>query len=181
MLNLCISAFKKPPKRPKIKKTQEILGETGNDEHNVMPTPPQSKRQKKKLKKLQNSVRSKDKEIEKTILYLNNWDTNRSEWKYEKLRQIYIQKNVFDESVISEEHSDIAIRYLATSQGKARSTIVESAEKVMKEIEEKIEEKSNKDDDDDDEDEDNEKSESEDLTSSVRYKRAREVIQLMQE
>lgn len=97
-------------------------GETQNtdnandDSSNVMPTPAPSKRQKKRQKKEQNSIRSKDKETEKTISYLTKWNEARDEWKYEKLRQIHIQKNIFDESIIPDEHSDVAIRYLSTSK-----------------------------------------------------------------
>lgn len=81
-----------------------------------MPTPPPSKRQKKKEKRLQNIVRNKDKEVEKTVSYLTTWHTNRDEWKYEKLRQIFIQKNIFDEESIPDEHCEVAIQYLATSK-----------------------------------------------------------------
>lgn len=114
----------KAPKRKKIKEPVTEENETPNnndaddDNTNVMPTPPPSKRQKKRQKREQNSIRSKDKEIEKTILYLTKWDTARDEWKYEKLRQIHIQKNIFDDSIIPIEHSDVAIRYLSTSNVK---------------------------------------------------------------
>lgn len=81
-----------------------------------MPAPLPSKRQKKRQKQVQNLVRNKDKEIEKTISYLTKWETSRDEWKYEKLRQIFIQKNIFDENCIPHEHSEIAIKYLATSK-----------------------------------------------------------------
>lgn len=113
----------KKPKRKKVKRANEAEesgAELNNDavdgESNVMPTPPPSKRQKKRQKKEQNSIRSKDKEIEKTIAYLNKWDVARNEWKYEKLRQIHIQKNIFDASIIPDESSDVAIRYLSTSK-----------------------------------------------------------------
>lgn len=81
-----------------------------------MPTPPPSKRQKKREKRLQVIVRNKDKELQKTVAYLSTWDTNHDEWKYEKLRQIYIQKNIFDETAIPDEHSEVALRYLSTSK-----------------------------------------------------------------
>lgn len=115
------SAFKtdkKPPKRKKLKKLAEAEESQTNEEENPngIPAPPPSKRQKKKQKQQQNIVRNKDKEIEKTISYLVKWDTNRDEWKYEKLRQIFIQKNIFDEKVIDSEHCDVAIKYLATSK-----------------------------------------------------------------
>lgn len=111
---------KKPPKRKKQKKLTEAVDAQTNDNDeegsSVMPAPPPSKRQKKRQKQAQNIVRNKDKEIEKTISYLTKWDTSRDEWKYEKLRQIFIQKNVFDENVIPNEHSDVAIKYLSTSK-----------------------------------------------------------------
>lgn len=104
-----------------MKQTETLADETqtkdeDTENHNVMPAPPPSKRQKKRLKKANISVRDKDKEIERMISYLIKWDTNRDEWKYEKLRQIYIQKNIFDESIIPTEHIDVATRYLATSK-----------------------------------------------------------------
>lgn len=117
------SAFKtnkKPPKRKKLKKQaeegEESQAHENEDNFNGMPAPPPSKRQKKRQKKVEQSTRNKDKEIEKTIAYLTKWDTDRDEWKYEKLRQIYIQKNVFDETVIATEHIDVAIKYLSTSK-----------------------------------------------------------------
>lgn len=99
----------------KLVAEEETIAEN-NDNDNLMPTPVPSKRQKKRQKHAQLVVRSKDKEVEKTIAYLTKWDINRTEWKYEKLRQIYIQKNIFDDGTIPEEHSDAAIRYLATSK-----------------------------------------------------------------
>lgn len=112
---------KKAPKRKKLKKTSIETDETpanndDNESHNIMPAPPPSKRQKKRQKKENIPTRDKDKEIEKTILYLTKWDTNRDEWKYEKLRQIYVQKNIFDDRIIPSKHCDVAIRYLSTSK-----------------------------------------------------------------
>lgn len=126
---VCFTAFttEKAPKRKKVKKPATEVGEAQNnndadgDNSSIMPTPPPSKRQKKREKKEQReqiSGRSKDKEAEKTISYLTKWDAARDEWKYEKLRQIHIQKNIFDESIIPNEHSDVGIRYLATSKVK---------------------------------------------------------------
>lgn len=113
-------AFKKPPKRKKVKKLAEAeessTNQNNDEEGNVIPAPPPSKRQKKRQKQAQVTVRNKDVEIEKTISYLTKWDANRDEWKYEKLRQIYIQKNIFDENIIPTEHCEIAIKYLSTSQ-----------------------------------------------------------------
>lgn len=90
----------------------------GEDMIGLVPKPVPSKRQKKKLKQMQSTEKNKDKEIEKTVAYLTKWNLHRDEWKYEKLRQIFVQKNIFNEKVFDEEQSRIAIEYLATSKVK---------------------------------------------------------------
>lgn len=81
-----------------------------------MPQLAMSKRQKKKIKQVQVVHKTKDKEIERVISYLKLWTDNRSEWKYEKLRQIFIQQNIYDDKMISDEYVDLAIEYLASTK-----------------------------------------------------------------
>lgn len=95
---------------------QQPDNDGGEDMVGLVPKPVPSKRQKKKLKQRQNLEKNKDKEIEKTVAYLTKWNLHRDEWKYEKLRQIFVQKNVFDAKVFDEEQSRVAIEYLATSK-----------------------------------------------------------------
>lgn len=122
-LILAFKSEKKAPKRKKLKKQKtdaetEVEEKVNDDDENIngIPAPPPSKRQKKRLKKAVLPVRDIDKEIERTNTYLTKWDTDRDEWKYEKLRQIYIQKHIFDENIIQNEHCDVAIQYLSTSK-----------------------------------------------------------------
>lgn len=117
------SAFTSSDKRPKKKFKKSItnaaenaVDEAANETNGLMPKPAQSKRQKKKLKQIQNVSQNKDKEIEKTIAYLTKWNESRDEWKFEKLRQIFIQNNIFNDNVISEEHSAMAINYLVSAK-----------------------------------------------------------------
>lgn len=95
---------------------QQPDNDGGEDMVGLVPKPVLSKRQKKKLKQMQNTEKNKDKEIEKSVAYLTKWSLHRDEWKYEKLRQIFVQKNVFDDKVFDEEQCAIAIEYLATSK-----------------------------------------------------------------
>lgn len=121
---LFITAFAtedKPPKRKKFKKSVENAAQQPDNDGDgdmigLTPKPVPSKRQKKKLKQMQNIGKNIDKDIEKTVAYLTKWNVQRDEWKYEKLRQIFVQKNVFDEKVFDEEQSKVAIEYLATSK-----------------------------------------------------------------
>lgn len=75
-----------------------------------------SKRQKKRMKNVQAMAQRKDDDNVKTIAYLNKWQENRSEWKFEKLRQIAIQKNILNEKMIPDELFEVAVAYLATTQ-----------------------------------------------------------------
>lgn len=95
---------------------QQPDNDDGEEMVGLVPKTVLSKRQKRKLKHMQITEKTKDKEIEKTVAYLTKWQLHRDEWKYEKLRQIFIQKNVFDSKVFDEEQSRLAIEYLATSK-----------------------------------------------------------------
>lgn len=107
----------KKAKREKKKKPRVDVEQPAEDESgNVMPTPKLSKRQEKKLKLKDISKKQKDEEILKTREYLVKWDTSKDEWKFLKLRQLFIQKHILCENVIDDEHLDVAIRYLSTSQ-----------------------------------------------------------------
>lgn len=75
-----------------------------------------SKRQKKRMKNVQAMAQRKGDDNAKTIAYLNKWQENRSEWKFEKLRQIAIQKNILNEKMIPDEQFEVAVAYLATTQ-----------------------------------------------------------------
>lgn len=125
-----ILAFRPTDKPPK-KKFKKSVTNVPQDESNtnekeedqvisvegqLTTKPVLSKRQKKKLRKIQHGERNKDKEAEKAFAYLTKWSENRDEWKYEKLKQIYIQKHIFDENIIDDAHSEIAINYLTTSK-----------------------------------------------------------------
>lgn len=126
-LILAFRSKDKPPKK-KFKKsvtnaTEEPPAVQENDDEQVISVegqlttkPVLSKRQKKKLKKLQHHDKNKEKEVETIIAYLTKWNTNRDEWKYEKLKQIFIQKNVFNDQIIPDEHSEVAINYLTSSK-----------------------------------------------------------------
>lgn len=68
------------------------------------------------MKKVQVQAQRKDDDNLRTIAYLTKWHENRSEWKFEKLRQITVQKNIFNEKIIDDEHFEVALAYLATSK-----------------------------------------------------------------
>lgn len=97
---------------------------------------------------------------QKGLNYLSLWKHNRSEWKFEKLRQVWIQHNMFDAAKIPDEFWDDLVQYFGNSKGKARSVIIQDAVKLI--------EKEGSDDTDSDE-------------FQIKLKRARDIVQNLQE
>lgn len=128
----------------------------------------QTVRQKKK-KNHQNIVEvkkisSEQRERDNIKTYIQTWKTNREAWKFEKLRQIAIQKHLFDVDQISEDIWETVVEYMAGTKGAARLSIIKSAEELINQI---------------DEDEDAEDSIRKILLKN-KYKRAREILQILQ-
>ncbi|XP_073836478.1 uncharacterized protein [Musca autumnalis] len=126
-------------------------------------------RQKKKQKhqKLLESQKehSIEKEKQRNEEYLNKWKHCRTEWKFEKLRQISIEKYMFDEIVVSSEFWNIALEYLAGSKGAAKDKVIKMANDVIDEVDRQCESKETDE-------------ERQVLVNSVKYQRARDLLQI---
>ncbi|XP_055843084.1 uncharacterized protein C7orf50 homolog [Episyrphus balteatus] len=123
-------------------------------------------RQKKKLKHQQRLEEQKNKcpnkEIARNQEYLLKWKNNREDWKFEKLRQIGVQTTVFDDTKISAEVWPIALEYLSGSKGAAKEKITKAAEAVIDELDKEAEKAGDG---------------GNLITSSEKYRRARELLQ----
>lgn len=126
----------------------------------------QTVRQKKKKKHQKNvevlKTNTAEKEREKNEVYLKNWE-NQNGWRFEKKRQISIQKNIFDETEIDEDYWLIAIQYLSKSKGIARDAIIKEAETIIERIDDKIDSTNRN-----------------EMIKNISYKRARTMLQTLQ-
>ncbi|XP_034110527.1 uncharacterized protein C7orf50 homolog isoform X1 [Drosophila albomicans] len=145
--------------------TAEQLEEAAKPENtNAIVTVRQKKKQKH-LKRLEEQKdQNADKESKRNEEYLKKWKDNRKEWKFEKLRQISIQQTAFDEQKVSEELWPIALEYLASSKGAAKTMLTKLADDVIQELDKKCEQL---------EDE----AERKIIVESSRYQRARNLLQ----
>lgn len=101
----------KKKKTKPVKPTQPVVDESGN----VLPASEISKRMQKTLKLQQKLIKNKASEINKARAYLDKWSTCKEQWKFKKLRQMFIQKHILCINVIDDAHLDIAIQYLASA------------------------------------------------------------------
>ncbi|KAJ8979481.1 hypothetical protein NQ317_000357 [Molorchus minor] len=59
--------------------------------------------------------------------YLSLWKHNRSEWRFEKLKQIWLQQNIFDTIKIPNEFWDTAVQYFCGAKGAIRKITLKKA------------------------------------------------------
>ncbi|XP_066596380.1 uncharacterized protein C7orf50 homolog [Prorops nasuta] len=94
----------------------------------------------------------------KAISYVLKWKHSKSEWKFEKIRQIWLIDHLLDETAIPEEHFPIVLEYFEGCKGIARELLLKKGMEVMKKVE------------------DNEANKDE-IMDTVAYKRARRLLQ----
>ncbi|XP_068142047.1 uncharacterized protein DDB_G0283697 [Drosophila tropicalis] len=173
---------KKRSKQQAEEDDQDEVDEDQNDDEHEQPTAAQLQeaakpensnaivtvRQKKKLKHLQRLEAQKeqhaDKDVKRNEEYLNTWKNSRQDWKFNKLRQISIQKLAFDVEKLSLDIWPNALEYLASSKGAAKATIIKLAEDVIQTVDKDCEQFA-------------EESEKQQLINSPRYQRARDLLQ----
>ncbi|XP_058831800.1 uncharacterized protein C7orf50 homolog [Topomyia yanbarensis] len=82
--------------------------------------------------------KSKEREKQETKQYLQMWNDNRDKWKFQKLKQIYIQEHVFDETQLEGEVWPIALEYLSGTKGSGKEALSKRAEAVINEIDQQV-------------------------------------------
>lgn len=128
----------KKRKREEASAEQEVDSTQPEDELN--PEKPEVKREEsiraKKRKKHAELMQEKKVKTElalqeKCLNYLSQWKHNREEWKFEKLKQVWLQQNMFNIAKVPEESWEVLVEYFCGSQGKARDVIVKDALKII--------------------------------------------------
>lgn len=95
---------------------------------------------------------------------LLQWKNCRNEWKFEKLRQIWLIDHLMYKHSISDKMFPIVLEYFRDCRGKARKVLVEKAMEIIKKSEEETNEQ-----------------DKEAIIDSVTYKRARQILQVIDE
>lgn len=107
---------------------------------------------------------SAEREVLKNQQYLHQWKTDRNSWRFNKLRQISIQKGLFSQTQPMDDALwQLALDYLSGTKGHGREVLIKAAETVINEIDERI----------------NAENQHE-LVSQTQYTRARELLQMFQ-
>ncbi|KAH9513096.1 hypothetical protein Btru_035820 [Bulinus truncatus] len=90
-----------------------------------------TKEKKKKRKKSNPESPAEKNKIERSIEYLRTWNTNRKEWKFNKMYQVHLFHVMYDKSLLNEEDFEILLLYIEGLKGKSRDQTREEAEKII--------------------------------------------------
>eukprot|EP01134_Creolimax_fragrantissima_P006904 CFRG6904T1 len=71
------------------------------------------------------------------LAFLDTWKNDKDNWKYQKVRNTYILKNMYDPYKIPKESFKIVLEYLDGLKGKARQITQEAAEAELSKMSEK--------------------------------------------
>ncbi|XP_073947485.1 uncharacterized protein [Choristoneura fumiferana] len=159
------------PKRKK-KKKQPIPTESDSKKGK------KSKRQIKKEKFIQRQAEaqaaSKDQLKTQCLTYLSQWKHDKQNWKFMKVKQVWLFKNKFNPALVPDASWPQLLEYFDSAQGNIRNMLLDDANKIIKQLDEWSESQNKE---TNDTEEEVEVSRPDDNV----YKRARDLIQCLQE
>ncbi|XP_017881603.1 uncharacterized protein C7orf50 homolog [Ceratina calcarata] len=149
-----------PPKKKTID-TENDFDENGknNTKSPKQPSKRQLKKERAERKENEKRMAIKIDAMKKGLNYVSTWKYARSEWKFEKLRQIWLIDNLLDETSIPDDIFPTVLEYFEGCKGMARELLLKKGMDAIKKIEENVENK-------------------EEL-ESVAYQRARKLLQAL--
>lgn len=124
-----------------------------------------SKKRKKYNEKIEKSIniRADKKFLDDITAYLTTWETDKDSWKFQKVKQMFIQNNVFNDAIIVDDIWHTTLSYLGSSRGKAKELLKENAQKVIEKVDGEFE-----------------KNQDKELLNQKSYIRARELLQMLE-
>lgn len=168
-----------PPKKSKKRKQEEedkdhadnntIEEDSSNKEEGTDSAKKPKSESKRSLKRKKHAQLLEEKKMkgelkmqQSVLNYLSKWKHARCEWKFEKLKQIWLQQNLFVIDKLPEEFWSTIVEYLNGSKGATRKIILKEALKII-------------------EKEDKAEGENDDNNYQTTLRRARDVVQTLEE
>lgn len=139
-------------------KTDDESGDNPGNDSEVRKSPKSKKKKKKKLKEQDNEQSTPDPEQKGDKLaseYLKQWSDDRKNWKFQKVRQVWLLKHMYNQDQVTDDDFEILLLYLDGLKGKSREVTVKQAEDIM------------------------EKDEDSEETEHMKTERARKIVQLL--
>jgi len=138
-----------------------------------------SKNKKRKKKKQLPKEKNPEQEIKRkneALCYLKLWEKHRDQWKFEKLKQIWLLKNALKPSAIDDKNFEVLLNYVSSIKGHSRTALITDMQNCIENYETNNESTNVQDDEDDDVPVPNSAASEFD---KVKYERARKFVQML--
>ncbi|XP_033750847.1 protein IFH1-like isoform X2 [Pecten maximus] len=126
-------------KAKKNQQTEDNISEAEEDssEEGTSPVVPKKKKDKKKKKKKE--VKDTQDGAEDTSIsaqtaaidYLKTWSEDKVNWKFQKVRQVWLLQHMYDDSKVPNTDFDRLLLYLENLKGKAKEATLDKASKII--------------------------------------------------
>ncbi|XP_063981276.1 uncharacterized protein C7orf50 homolog [Diachasmimorpha longicaudata] len=155
---------RKAKKAKKDKSNDTEKAEEGVEEEapskSKKPSNRQLKRERKEAREAEKKDASKVEAMNKSLEYISTWKHAKNNWKFEKLKQIWLMDHLLDDTLVPEEMFPTVLEYFEGCKGMARELLLKKGMDVIKKYERQQEA-------------------SDEVDETVEYKRARQLLQAL--
>ncbi|KAI5645509.1 hypothetical protein NE865_02596 [Phthorimaea operculella] len=142
----------------------------------------QMKREKHAQRQAEAQAASKDQLKTQCLSYLSQWKHDKPNWKFMKAKQVWLFKNKFSPTLVPDASWPLLLEYFESAQGNIRKLLLDDANKIIKQKDEWLEAQNGKEEKEPDSDEEvAENPDGPKKPDETSYKRARDLIQCLQE
>lgn len=163
--------------KPKKKKKKKKLLPDATPDKKGKKSIRQMKKEKFVQRQAEAQAAAKDQLKSQCMSYLSQWKHDRDNWKFMKAKQVWLYKNKFSSHLLPDVSWPLFLEYFESAKGNIRNMLLDDANKVIKQMDEWMEAQnsSNKNEDE------TEELETDNKPDEISYKRARDLIQCLQE
>jgi len=119
---------------PSVEASDETEGDLTDKPEAVKKLPKREKKKEKKIpkEKKETAADSTNEEVAPYVTYLQLYHEDRTAWKFHKVRQSDLLKNVFNMRQVPARHDDAVVEYIAGLRGSAaRERLRDSAKEIL--------------------------------------------------
>ncbi|XP_011502281.1 PREDICTED: uncharacterized protein C7orf50 homolog [Ceratosolen solmsi marchali] len=138
---------------------EEKVDKDNTDVKKNEPSKRQLKKEKAEVRALEAKEANKQVIAQKALNYVSQWKHVRNEWKFEKLKQIWLMDNLLNVKYVPDKSFTIILEYFEGCVGSAKKQLVNKAMEVVKKLEDKIK--------------------NDEIEETIEYKRARQLLQTL--
>ncbi|KAF9206743.1 hypothetical protein BGZ49_001896 [Haplosporangium sp. Z 27] len=106
----------------------KVKGDDGSDDESESDSDDGEKTKDELKRKAENDTYSSS---TKSLAYLVEWKKSRATWKFQKMRQVWLLNNMYDDGQLPNTHWDIFLEYIRELKGAARNSAIEEAKKIV--------------------------------------------------